>query len=93
MKKRSLISLVFIFAFILIGGCNSSVDNSITFNNMATQQIIVNFRGQDYVIPSNQSVVVKEIDKGTYTYATSYSLPSISIFNILFLVIEIMKTF
>lgn len=77
MKKRYLFYAAAITVFsIMYSGCNTSVNNSIKFKNLATGDIIVNFRGQDVSIIAGGTGEVKEIPQGTYKYATTYSIPA-----------------
>ncbi len=77
MKKRDLFFFAVITVFsIIYSGCNTSVNNSITFKNLATGDIIVNFRGQDVSVAAGSTGEVKEIPEGTYLYATTFSIPA-----------------
>lgn len=78
MKKRYLYlaAAITVFSIFATCGCNNSVNNSITFKNIADGDIIVNFRGQDISVAAGGTGVVKEIPKGTYKYATTYSIPA-----------------
>ncbi len=70
-----LISSVLLFT-VFIAGCSSKVDTSLTFNNISASQLLVNFRGSIVEVPSGKVVVLKAIPQGTYSYATTYSVPS-----------------
>jgi len=75
MKKQILFLFLFYLIIISFQGCKTTVDNRISFNNLSDTDLIVNFRGQDIKIAVGQKVDVREIPKGTYTYATSFSMP------------------
>jgi hypothetical protein len=72
----------FIQVFVLIGlsfffnSCSTSVDNSITFKNLASNTVYVNFRAELITIAAGKTVIVKEIPKGKYTYSTTYQIPA-----------------
>ncbi len=75
MKKHLLlISSVLMFTVLIIG-CSSKVDTSVTFNNISASHIMVNFRGSIVEVPSGKVVVLKAIPEGTFAYATTYSIP------------------
>ena len=75
MKKiLLLISSAFLFTLMLVG-CSAKLQNSITFNNMSASDLYINFRGSTISVPSGKVVSIKEIPHGTFTYATTYSIP------------------
>ena len=76
MKYRLPLFIGIILSFILINGCSGKVNDSVTFNNLALGTVLVNFRGETITITPGNSVVVQEIPKGTYNYATSLQLPA-----------------
>jgi len=76
MKKINSSFLLFLFLLLSLNGCNTKVDNSFTFNNLSDADLIVNFRGSDIKVNIGQKVVVSEIPKGTYNYATSFVIPA-----------------
>lgn len=75
MKKAITLFTVFAIVGFLISGCSKSVNNSITFKNSAAGDIFVNFRGELLHVPAGTQLVVKEIDKGTYEYSTTFTVP------------------
>ncbi len=78
MKK--FVPVLFVFFLVLVmclnSGCSSTVNNSITFKNLSASDLYINFRGEVITVPAGQTSIVKEIPKGQYTYATTYSVPS-----------------
>ena len=62
--------------FFLIGGCKSSVTNSVTFKSIAIGNMYVNFMGETFTVVPNGSKTVRNIPQGTYNYSTSYDIPS-----------------
>ena len=57
-------------------GCSDSVNNSVTFKNIAAGDILINFRGSVISVASGQTSVVSNIPVGTYNYSTTYSVPA-----------------
>ncbi|MBK7379462.1 MAG: hypothetical protein IPJ03_10725 [Ignavibacteriales bacterium] len=69
------------FVFLLILGfvgldCSSSLENSITFQNLASNRIFINFRGELITVEAGETKIVKEIPKGLFTYSTTYEIPA-----------------
>ena len=75
MKKHYLFLFLFSLTTLFFQGCKTTVDNRISFNNLSGSDLIINFRGQDIKVDVGQKVDINEIPKGTYTYATSFSIP------------------
>ncbi len=75
MKKYYLFLFLFSLIILSFQGCKKTVDNRIAFNNLSGTDLIINFRGQDIKVAVGQKVEINEIPKGTYTYATSFSIP------------------
>ncbi len=76
MKQFFLFLLIFASIIVIFNGCSSSIDNNINFKNKADGDIFVNFRGEEITIPAGQTVTVKEIPKGTYSYSTTFEIPA-----------------
>ncbi len=76
MKKT--FTFLFLISLILLSanGCKTTVDNRMSFNNLSSTDLIVNFRGQDIKVATGQRVDIKEIPKGTYNYATTFTIPA-----------------
>jgi len=68
--------LPFLLLVLLFAGCDSKVNNQIEFKNLAAAVIHVNFRGQDITVESGEYAIIKEIQRGTYKYKTTYGIPS-----------------
>jgi hypothetical protein len=76
MKKiLSTITILTIFLSFL-SGCTSTVDNKITFQNFASNKVYVNFRASLIAVEPGKSVDITEIQKGKYTYSTTYEVPT-----------------
>ena len=75
--KRFTLFLAFsAFVIIYFLGCSSTPNNSVTFTNYTQADLYINFRGSLIDIPAGQNSVIKEIPKGTYDYATTFSVPA-----------------
>lgn len=70
------IFIVIIGLSLFLAGCKSTVTNSVTFKSIAIGNMYVNFMGETFTIVPNGAKTVRNIPKGTYTYATTYDIPS-----------------
>ena len=70
------IFIVIIGVFFFFSGCKTTVTNSVTFKSIAIGNMYVNFMGETFTVVPNGSKTVRNIPKGTYTYSTSYDIPS-----------------
>jgi len=68
--------IVTIGFLMLLGGCKTTVTNSVTFKSVALDNVIVNFMGETFTVAPNSSKTVRNIAKGTYEYSTTYAIPS-----------------
>jgi len=73
--KQRFIFLSLILLAITFMSCDSKIENSITFQNLASNDVYVNFRGQSIHVPNGATVKLTEIDRGEYEYETIYELP------------------
>jgi len=76
MKKWFLIVSIFLTSSLLYWNCSSEVENSFSLRNMAAGTIYVNFRGDIITVTSGETKTLKAVSKGTYIYATTYSVPA-----------------
>ena len=60
----------------MLVSCTLPEENSITFENIASNGVYVNFRGEKIDVPAGSTVKITKIDKGEYTYETTYEVPS-----------------
>ena len=56
--------------------CSSALDNSITIKSIATEDVYVNILGKTLTIKSGTTQVIQNISKGTYSYQTTYKIPT-----------------
>ena len=75
MKKHYFFLFLFSLTTLFFQWCKTTVDNRISFNNLSGSDLIINFRGQDIKVDIGKKVDINEIPKGTYTYATIFSIP------------------
>ena len=76
MKKLSILLLFTIASIPLLTSCSSSVENSLTIQNLASNDIFLNFRASLIQVKSGEVVELKELPKGSYGYETIYEIPS-----------------
>ncbi len=58
------------------GGCGGELTNSVTVKNTATNNVYLNAFGRVLTITPGQTQIVRNVQKGDYTYETSYDIPS-----------------
>lgn len=75
MNRKIFLTVIFSI-LIASSGCELKVDNSVTFKNLASETVYVNFLGKVFTLKSGQMQIIKEIQKGTYAYETAYEVPS-----------------
>ncbi|MHB1685898.1 MAG: hypothetical protein ACYCVH_00740 [Ignavibacteriaceae bacterium] len=68
--------LIFLLLPVFLSSCSNSVNNSITFQNLASGDVYINFRGGLITVPAGQTSSIKEIPSGIYSYSTTYSVPA-----------------
>jgi hypothetical protein len=76
MKKLSFLFLAAAASFLLFTSCSSTVDNSLKIQNLASNDVYLNFRASLIHVRSGETVELKELPKGTYEYETIYEIPS-----------------
>jgi len=76
MKKISiLLVLTSLCAFTFIS-CSTSVNNGITFNNLASGDIHINFRATLTTVKAGETVTLSNLPKGSFEYNTTYEIPA-----------------
>ena len=55
--------------------CSTSVNNGITFHNLASEDIHVNFRAELTTVKSGEKVELLNLPKGSFEYNTIYEVP------------------
>ena len=74
--KPKLTFLSIILLSVVMLSCSEGVDNSISFQNLASNAVFVNFKGSKVDVPSQATVVLKDIDRGEFEYETIYEIPA-----------------
>jgi hypothetical protein len=74
--KHIFISISLVILLLMLVSCSDDAINTITFQNMADGDVIVNFRGETVEVPSGQIIQIADIDKGEFEYETIYSIPA-----------------
>jgi hypothetical protein len=74
--KQKLTFLSIILLSVVMLSCSEGVDNSISFQNLASNAVFVNFKGSKVDVPSQATVVLKDIDRGEFEYETIYEIPA-----------------
>jgi hypothetical protein len=74
--KHIFISISLIILLLTLVSCSDDPINSITFQNNAAGDVMVNFRGEIIEVPSGQVVQLTDVDKGEFEYETIYSIPA-----------------
>jgi hypothetical protein len=75
MKKLSILILVFV-SLLLFTNCSSTVENSLKLQNLASNDVFLNFRASLIQVRSGETVELKELPRGTFDYETIYEIPS-----------------
>jgi len=74
--KHIFISISLIILLLTLVSCSNGDANSITFQNNAAGDVMVNFRGESIAVPSGEVVQLTNVDKGEFEYETIYSIPA-----------------
>ena len=74
--KHIFISISLIIILLTSVSCSDDPINSITFQNNAAGDVMVNFRGEIIEVPSGQIIQLTDVDKGEFEYETIYSIPA-----------------
>ena len=76
LKKNLILAALVAFSALSFISCENSVDNSLTFKNLAAGGLIINFKGTDYKVAPGAILRLTELDKGVFSYATTYEIPA-----------------
>lgn len=73
-------NLIILFSLVVISvisftSCEPFIENKITARNFAAGDVFLNLRGQEYYIPSGETLVLSDFKKGSFNYSTIYSIP------------------
>jgi hypothetical protein len=76
MKQLLAITALLAICMSFLTGCDNSDLNSLTIKNAASNKIYINFRGSLIGVLPSETMVLKDIDRGTYTYETTFEVPA-----------------
>lgn len=76
MKQLLAVTALLAICMSFLTGCDNSDLNSLTIKNAASNKIYVNFRGSLIGVLPGETMVLKDIDRGTYTYETTFEVPA-----------------
>ena len=74
--KQIFLYLSFLLISLTLVSCDVATENSITFQNIASNGVYINFRAQRIDVPAGSTVKLTKIDRGEYTYETIYEVPA-----------------
>lgn len=74
MKKIAVVIVSVICA--LFVSCSPALDNSVTVKNIAQETVYLNIFGKIITVKSGGTQTIKNIQKGSYGYATTYTIPA-----------------
>lgn len=75
MKKILLLFVLASLCAITFISCSTSVNNRITFKNLASGDIHVNFRAELTTVRSGETIILESLPQGLYDYNTTYEIP------------------
>lgn len=75
MKKIITTIIFLLFIALLSASCSDVVGTKLTFKNFASNKVYVNFRANLISVTAGETVILKDIPQGTYSYETTFELP------------------
>ncbi len=76
MKKILILFVLTSLCTITFISCSTSVNNGITFKNLASGDIHVNFRATLTTVKAGETVTLSNLPKGLFDYNTTYEIPA-----------------
>jgi len=76
MKKILILLLLTSLCAITFISCSTDVNNGITFKNLASGDVHVNFRATLTTVKAGEEVELLNLPKGTFEYNTTYEIPA-----------------
>ncbi|GBD87198.1 hypothetical protein BMS3Abin03_01125 [bacterium BMS3Abin03] len=75
--KKIITTIIFLLVIALLSAaCSDTVGTKLILKNSASNKISVNFRATLITVTSGETVILNDIPKGTYSYETTFELPS-----------------
>jgi len=75
MKKTIILFAIISLSVITLVSCSNTAGNKLTFNNLASNAVYVNFRAELIPVAPGEEVSLIDVDLGTYAYETTFELP------------------
>lgn len=75
MKKILILFVLTSLCAITFISCSSSVENGVTFQNLAQGDVYVNFLATLTTVRSGETVTLSNLPKGSFEYNTTYEVP------------------
>ena len=76
MKKTIILFAIISLSVITLVSCSNTAGNKLTFNNLASNAVYVNFRAELIPVAPGEEVSLIDVDLGTYAYETTFELPA-----------------
>jgi len=76
LKKHLILAALVAFVVLSFTNCENSVENSLTFKNLAAGGLLINFKGSVHTVDAGSTLKLTELEKGTYTYVTTFEIPA-----------------
>jgi len=76
MKKTIILFAIISLSVITLISCSNTAGNKLTFNNLASNAVYVNFRAELIPVAPGEEVSLIDVDLGTYAYETTFELPA-----------------
>jgi hypothetical protein len=74
--KQKVIYLMLILLSLSLLSCSDDPINTITIQNMASGDVILNFKASEVDVPNGATVKLTNIEQGEYEYETIYEIPA-----------------
>jgi hypothetical protein len=70
------ILIVLFVSMLTFWSCSSDSGTSVTLKNLAAGSVYFNFRGEITSAPAGQTIVISDLPRGIFEYATTYAIPA-----------------
>lgn len=76
MKKTIILLVIISLSLVTLVSCSNTVGNKLTFRNLASNAIYVNFRAELIAVDPGKEINLVDIDRGNYNYETTFEIPA-----------------
>ena len=73
--KKVLLIISSVLLLLMAYACQPSDATEFTFRNIASNAVYVNFRAELITVQAGETVVLKDVPRGTFAYETTYQIP------------------